>query len=134
MTAASALSQNSIVTHILLGSDSSLRTAMVSVDLLSRHFFRIESIVCAVGDAADLARLGGLTLHDALVECREHARSEDVIGVVDCLSRAVSAHRTAKNLLLAIVELGDTNVAELARLGITLVSSVLDDLGCEEAC
>lgn len=102
---------------------------MVSVDLLSRHFFRIESIVCAVGDVADLARLGGRTLHDALVECREHARSEDVIGVVDCLSRAVSAHRIARNLFLAIVELADAEVAKLAQLGVNLAKSVLDDLG-----
>jgi len=36
-------------------------------------------------------------------------------------------------LLSAIVELGDTKVAELAQLGVTLSSSVLSDLGCGEA-
>ncbi|CAB3783360.1 hypothetical protein LMG28138_01624 [Pararobbsia alpina] len=129
MHAAQSLNQDSIVTRILLGSDSSLQTAMVSADLLSIHFSRIEALVDAADDVADLARLGCRTLCDALAECREHARSENVIGVLDCLSRAVSAHRTAKSLLLGIVELGDTDVAELAQLGVNLAMSVLDDLG-----
>jgi archaeosine-15-forming tRNA-guanine transglycosylase len=129
MHAAQTISQNSIVTRILLGTDSTLQTAMVSADLLSIHFSQIESIVGANDDAANLASTGRRILCDALVECREHARDEDVIGVVDCLSRAVSAHRAAKNLLLLIVDLGDTNIAELAQLGVNLASSILDDLG-----
>lgn len=116
MHAAQSLNQNSIVTRILLGTDSSLQTAMVSADLLSIHFSRIEALVVAAGDVAHLARLGCRTLCDALVECHEHANSGDVIGVVDCLSRAISVHRIAKSLLLGIVELGDSAVAELARL------------------
>lgn len=129
MHAAQSLNKDSIVTRILLGIDSSLQAAMVSVDLLSINFSRIEALVDAADDVAGLARLGCRTLSDALTECRDHADSADAIGVVDCLSRAISAHRVAKSLLLAIVELGDTKVAELAQLGVNLTMSVLDDLG-----
>ncbi|MGY6161868.1 hypothetical protein [Paraburkholderia strydomiana] len=129
MHAAQTVSQNSIVTRILLGTDSTLQTAMASADLLSIHFSRIEAIVGAVGDVASVARMGRRILCDALVECREHTRPQDMIGVVDCLLCAVSAHRVAKNLLLAIVELADSDVAKLAQLGVRLAASVLDDLG-----
>lgn len=120
---------SSIVTRILLGNNSTLQTAMISADLLSIHFSQIESIVGTSDDSANLARTGRRILCDALVECREHMRSQDLIGVIDCLSRAVSAHRIAKNLLLAIVELANSDVAKLAQLGVNLATSVLDDLG-----
>jgi hypothetical protein len=85
--------------------------------------------VGAFGDVAALARMGRRILCDALVECREHVRDEDVIGIVDCLSRAVCAHRAAKNLLLLIAEFADSHIAELAQLGVNLATSVLDNLG-----
>lgn len=131
MNAATVLNQNSIIPRILLGTDSSLQAAMVSIDLLSIHFTQIESLAGVGNDVADLACLGCRTLVDALDECRGHASDGDVIGVVDCLARAISAHRAAKNLLLGIVELGDNDVAELAQLGVNLASSVLSDLGDE---
>ncbi|CAD6514078.1 hypothetical protein LMG28727_00832 [Paraburkholderia kirstenboschensis] len=130
MNAAQSLNQNSILQRFLLGNpDSTLRTAMTALGVLATLFSRIEPLAAAGDDVVDLARLGCRTLGDASTECREHANSGDVIGVVDCLSRAASAHRTAKNLFLGIVELGDTDVAELAQLGINLAMSVLDDLG-----
>jgi hypothetical protein len=130
MHATKSLSQNSIVQRFLLGNpDSTLRTGMTALGVLSTLFSRIEPLAAACDDVADLARLGCRTLSDALTECRERANCGDVIGVVDCLSRVVSAHRTAKNLLLGIVELGDTDVAEQAQLGVNLAMSVLDDLG-----
>jgi hypothetical protein len=130
MHAAKNLNENSIVQRFLLvNPDSTLRTAMTALGVLSTLFSRIEPLAAAGDDVAYLARLGCRTLSDALTECRDHANSGDVIGVVDCLSRAVSAHRIAKNLFLGIVELGDTNVAELAQLGVNLAMSVLNDLG-----
>ncbi|MFL9994313.1 hypothetical protein PQR34_28990 [Paraburkholderia sediminicola] len=130
MHAAQSLNQNSIVQRFLLGNpDSTLRTAMTALGVVSTLFSRIEPLAAAGDAVADLAGLGCRTLSDALTECREHANSGDMIGVVDCLSRAVSAHSIAKNLFLGIVELGDTNVAELAQLGVNLAMSVLDDLG-----
>jgi hypothetical protein len=130
MHVAQSLNQNSIIQRFLLGNpDSTLRTAMTAMGVVSTLFSRIEPLAAAGDAVADLARLGCRTLSDALTECREHANSGDVIGVGDCLSRAVSAHRIAKNLFLGIVELGDTSVAELAQLGVNLAMSVLDDLG-----
>ncbi len=130
MHAAQSLNQNSIVTRFLLGNpDSTLRTAMRALGVLSTLFSRVEPLAAAGDDVADLARLGCRTLSDALTECREHTDSGDLIGVVDCLSRAASAHRAAKSLLLGIVELADTDVANLAQLGVTLAESVLCDLG-----
>lgn len=121
--------QTSIIPRILLGTDSTLSTAMVGLDLVSILFARIERLVADGDDVADLARLGSRTASDALTECREHASSGDVIGVVDCLARTLSGHRVAKNLLLAIVEVGDADVGELAQLGVNLAASILDDLG-----
>jgi hypothetical protein len=130
MHATESRNQNSIVQRFLLENPgSTLRTAMTALGVLSTLFSRIEPLAASGDDVADLARLGCRTLSDALTECRDHASSGDVIGVVDCLSHAVSVHRTAKSLLLAIVELGDTSVADLAQLGINLAASILDDLG-----
>jgi hypothetical protein len=130
MHAAQSLNQNSIVTRILLGPDSTLRTAMTALGVQETLLSRIEPLASALADdVADLARLGCRVLGDALSECREHADSGDMVGVADCLLRVVSAHRVAKNLLLGIVELSDTAVAELAQLGVNLAMSVLDDLG-----
>ena len=130
MHAAQSLDQRSIAQRFLLGNpDSTLRTAMTALGVLATLFSRIEPLAAAGDDVAELARLGFRTLSDALTECREHADSGDMLGVVDCLSRVVSSHRLAKSLLLGIVELGDTNVAELAQLGVNLAISVLDDLG-----
>jgi len=130
MHAARILNESFIVQRFLLGNPAStLRTAVTALGVQSTLFSRIEPLAAASDDVADLARLGCRTLSDALDECRDHANSGDVIGVVDCLSRVVSAHRTAKGLLLGIVELGDTNIANLAQLGINLAASILDDLG-----
>jgi hypothetical protein len=130
MHATESRNQNSIVQRFLLGTpDSTLRMAMTALGVLSTLFSRIEPLAASGDDVADLARLGCRTLGDALTQCRDHASSGDVIGVVDCLSRALSAHRTAKSLLLGIVELADTDVAKVAQLGVTLAESVLCDLG-----
>jgi hypothetical protein len=130
MHATESRNQNSIVQRFLLGTpDSTLRMAMTALGVLSTLFSRIEPLAASGDDVADLARLGCRTLSDALTQCRDHASSGDVIGVVDCLSRALSAHRTAKSLLLGIVELADTDVAKVAQLGVTLAESVLCDLG-----
>lgn len=131
MHAAQSLNQNSIVQRFLLGNpESTLRTAMTALGVVSTLFSRIEPLAAASDDVADLARLGCRTLSDALTECRDHANSGDVIGVVDCLSRAVSAHRTARNLLLTIAEMADSEICELAQMGVGLAVSILDDLGC----
>ena len=130
MHADQSLNQISIVQHFLIGAPTStLRTGIQTLRAQAVMFSRIEPLAAAGDDVAALARLGCRTLSDALTECREHAESGDMLGVVDCLSRVVSSHRLAKNLLLAIVELGDANVAELAQLGVNLAISVLDDLG-----
>jgi hypothetical protein len=130
MNSTSVVSKNSIVQHVLLGTTAStLRSGIWALKVQAVMFSRIEPLAAAGDDVAALARLGCRALSDALTECREHADSGDILGVVDCLSRVVSSHRLAKNLLSAIVELGDTNVAELAQLGVNLAISVLDDLG-----
>ena len=127
----SVCNQTSIVTRVLLGADSTLQAAMVGLDLLSILFSKIELLGSASDDAADLARVGRRAASDALADCRDHVSSGDVIGVVDCLTRAVSGHRAAKGLLAAIAEVGDAEVVKLAQLGGTLSMSVLSDLGCE---
>lgn len=123
--------QTSIVRGILLAPDSTLPLAMNSLCAQSALFKRIASLV-EDGDAvADLARLGRRTVDEARLDSREHAESDCVVSVVDCLERVVSGHRIAENLLSAIAEIGNANVAELARLGIGLAQSIFSDLGCE---
>ncbi|MGF6994631.1 hypothetical protein [Paraburkholderia sp. GAS32] len=133
MNVTSVRNQTSIVALVLLGADSTLQSAMVGLDVLSILFSQIELIVTANDDVADLARIGSRAAGDGLADCRDHASANDVIGAVDCFTRAVSAHSAAKNLLLGIAELGDINVAELAQLGVNLAVSVLNDLGCDNA-
>jgi transcriptional regulator len=124
------LNQTSIVQHILLdGAHSTLRTAVDALELQSILFTRVGVLV-ADGDAvSDIVRIGYRAADDAVIDCREHAASDDIIGVVDCLARVTSGHRIAKNLLSTVVEIGDADVAELALVGIQLADSVLDDLG-----
>jgi hypothetical protein len=132
MHAAQSVNQISIVQRFLLGNpDSTLRTAMTALGVAATLFSRIEAL--ADDDVAELARFGCRTATEAVAACHAHVDDCDDIGAFDCLSRVLSGHRTAKNLLSAIVELGDTKVAELAQLGVTLSSSVLSDLGCGEA-
>jgi hypothetical protein len=126
------LSQNSIVALVLLGrTDSTLHTALNALDALSFLLIRIEAMVGKGNGVADLARFGCRAASDAATDCREHADAGDVLGVVDCLARAISGHRTARNVLSIIAEIADTAVADLARLGINVTLSVLHDLGCE---
>ncbi|MFC5427635.1 hypothetical protein ACFPTO_02235 [Paraburkholderia denitrificans] len=128
MNATSVRKQESIVAHILLRTDSTLQNAMVGLDLLSILFARIE-LLALDSDVAELASVGSRTLGDALIECREHAGAGDIIGLVDCLARTASAHRIAKDLLSIIKEISDVEIGELAQLGMTLASSILDDMG-----
>lgn len=128
MNVTSLRNQTSIVPLVLLGADSTLQAAMVGLDVLSILFSKIELIATANDDVADLARIGSRVAGDGLADCRYHASANDLVGVVDCLTRAVSAHSVAKSLLLGIAELGDINVTELAQLGVNLATSVLDDL------
>ena len=128
MHAAQFLNQNSIVQHVLLGTPAStLRTGIKALEVQAFLFSRIEPL--ADDDVAELARFGCRAATEAVAACHAHADECDDIGAFDCLSRVLSGHRTAKNLLSAIVELGDTKVTELARLGVNLAVSVLDDLG-----
>ena len=129
MHAAQSLNQDSIIPHILLGAESALQKAMVAIAAISIVFGLMEHEVGCGSDVAAVARLGCRAAGDALKDCRDHASLGDIIGVIDCLACAVSAHRTAKNLFLAIVELGDADVAEKAQLGVALAESVLNDLG-----
>ncbi|MFM0663307.1 hypothetical protein [Paraburkholderia sediminicola] len=126
------LNQTSIVQYVMLGrAGSTLCIAMEALALQSILFAKIEPLVVAGDNVADLARVGSRAAGDALADCRDHVSSGDVIGVVDCLTRAVSGHRAAKNLLAAIAEVGDAEVGILAQLGINLAMSVMSDLGCE---
>jgi len=132
MHAAQSFTQSSIVQHVLLGTPAStLRTGIKALEAQAFLLSRIEPL--ADDDVAELARFGCRAATEAAAACHAHADECDDIGAFDCLSRVLSGHRTAKNLLSAIVELGDTKVAELAQLGVTLSSSVLSDLGCGEA-
>jgi hypothetical protein len=127
-----SVNQTSIIQHVLLGQvDSTLRTAVEALELQAILFARIEPLVATGDNIADLVQFGYRATTDAAIDCREHANEGDVIGVCDCLARVLSGHRAAKSLLSAIVELGDDEVAKLARLGIKLAMSVLDDLGCD---
>ena len=132
MYATSVRNETSVVRHVLLGSvNSTLRTAIESLELQSILFARIEPIITSGNDVSELVRIGYRTTSDAATECREHANEGDVLGAFDCLARAISGHRTAKYVLSVIVEFGDAEVVKLARLGVTLSMSVLSDLGCE---
>jgi hypothetical protein len=102
-----------------------------ALELQSILFARIEPLLAAGNDVMDLVRFGYRATSEAVFDCREHANEGDILGAFDCLARAISGHRTAKHVLSIIAEIGDTPVADLARLGITLSSSVLEDLGCD---
>lgn len=136
MNVASVLiGQTSIVEHVLLGrKDSTLHTAMNALELQAILFARIEPLVAAGDNLADLVRFGHQATSDAIIDCREHANEGDVLGAFDCLARAISGHRTAEDVLSIITEMADVAVADLARLGIALAASVLSDLGCDNAC
>jgi hypothetical protein len=126
--------QTSIVRHALLGSaDSTLYTAIEALELQAILFAKIEPLVAAGDNVADLARSGWRASSEAAGDCREHASAGDIVGLFDCIARALNGHRAAKNLLSAIVELGDAEVGKLAQLGVNLASSVLSDLGCDNA-
>jgi hypothetical protein len=133
MNATSVLrNQTSIVRHILLGkANSTMRAAIQALELQAILFARITVQVADRGEVAGLARIGNLAADEAVIDCLEHADAGDVIGAVDCLVRVQSGHRTAKSLLSAIAEIGDTEVAEQAQLGINLAMAVLDDLGSQ---
>jgi len=134
MTAVSA-KQTSIIQHVLLGrADSALRTAVEALELQAILFYRVEPLVAADDDIAALVRFGYQAASEAVIDCREYANEGDILGVFDCLTRATSGHRTAKNVLSIIEEMANKDIADLARLGITLASSVLSDLGCDNAC
>ena len=131
-TTAVTVNQTSIIQHVLLGrADSTLRTAVEALELQAILFARIEPIVAAGDNIADLVRFGYQATTDAAIDCREHADAGDIVGLFDCLTRVLNGHRAAKSLLSATVELGDAEVAKLAQLGINLATSVLTDLGCD---
>ena len=133
-TTAVSAKQTSIIQHVLLGrADSALRTAVEALELQAILFSRIEPLVAADDNIADLVQFGCQATSEAVIDCREHANEGDVLGVIDCLTRATSGHRTAKNVLSIIEEMANKDIADLARLGITLASSVLSDLGCDNA-
>ncbi|MGF6772905.1 hypothetical protein P3T18_005399 [Paraburkholderia sp. GAS199] len=128
MHAVSAVNKNSIVRHVLLGTPAS--TLLIGIEALEVQAFlfsRIERL--ADDEVAELVRFGYRAAAEAVAACHALADEYDDIGAFDCLSRVVSGHRIAKNLLLAIVELADVDVAKQAQLGVTLAMSVLDDLG-----
>lgn len=130
-----SVNQTSIIQHVLLGrADSTLRTAIEALELQSILFGRITPLVAAGDNVADIVRFGYQATTDAVIDCREHADAGDMVELFDCLTRALNGHRAAKSLLSAIVELGDAEVGELAQLGVNLGVSVLNDLGCEDAC
>jgi hypothetical protein len=132
--AALSVSQTSIIPHVLLGrADSTLRTAIQALELQAILFARIELLVAEGDDVVDLVQFGCRTISDAVIDCREHANEGDIVGLFDCLTRVLSGHRAARSLLSAIVELGNVEVSEVARLGISLAVSVLNDLGCDNA-
>jgi hypothetical protein len=122
--------QRSIVAHILLGSPrNSLHTAVAGLKLVGLMFERIGRLTANDADLTELSRYGYRTISEMAAECADYAGSGDLIDAVDCLQRTVIGHRAAKNLLLTIVEFGDADVAKLARLVVTLTTSILDDLG-----
>jgi hypothetical protein len=129
MNAASVRTPKSIATQVLLGANCTLSTAMDALELQSILFGKIETFRAAGDDVVELARFGARAASDAAIDCREHAESGDIIGAVDCLTRALSGHRVARNLFLTILEFGNSNVAEAAQLGAQLSTSVLNDLG-----
>jgi hypothetical protein len=132
MNAISISNETSIVLHALLGStDRTLCTAMDALELQAILFARIEPLLAGGDNIVSLVRFGHQATSDAVIDCRGHASEDDILGVVDCLERVVGGHRAAKNLLSALAELSDAEVANLARLGVDLSSSVLRDLGCE---
>lgn len=133
-TTAVSVNQTSIIQHVLLGrADSTLHTAVEALELQAILFARIEPLVAAGDNTADLVRFGYQATTDAAIDCREHADAGDIIGLFDCLTRVLNGHRAAKSLLLAVVEFGDAEIAKLARLGVSLATSVLSDLGCDNA-
>lgn len=135
MNATSVRDETSIVRHVLLGStDRALCTAMQALELQSHLFNRITPLVAVGDNIADIVRFGYQATTDAVVDCREHADAGDIVGLFDCLTRVLNGHRAAKSLLSAIVELGDAEVGKLAQLGVNLAVSVLNDLGCDNAC
>jgi hypothetical protein len=132
MNATSVRNEVSIVPHLLLGSnDRTLCIAIQALEVQAILFARIERLVAAGNDVVELVRFGYRATNEAATDCREHANEGDIVGLFDCLTRVLSGHRAAKDLLSAIVELGDDEVGKLAKLGVSLSISVLDDLGCE---
>ena len=134
MNAISVSNETSIVQLALLGrSNSTLRVAMQALESQAILFSRITPLVAEGDDIAALVRFGYQAASESVIDCREHANEGDILGVFDCLTRATSGHRTAKNVLSIIEEMANKDIADLARLGITLASSVLSDLGCDNA-
>ncbi|KLU21953.1 hypothetical protein EOS_32940 [Caballeronia mineralivorans PML1(12)] len=126
------LDQTSIVQHVLLGStDRTLYTAIEALELQAILFARIAPLLATGDNIADLVRFGCEATHEAVIDCREHANEGGALGIFDCIGHVISGHRAAKNLLSAIVELGDDEVGKLAQLGVNLATAVMSDLGCE---
>jgi len=135
MNAISIRNETSIIRHVLLGSTNrTLCTAIQALELQAILFARIEPLLASGDRIAGLVRFGYQAISDAVSDGRGHANEDDLLGVFDCLGSVVSGHRAAESLFSAIAMLGDAEVSKLARLGINLSTSVLQDLGCGNAC